>query len=97
MGDPFPYYQAEQTTERIIHPLDALTLIYQRRSGITHIVAQPVPEILAAMGDDACDAKTIAERLSLDFDFGAQDEAIAVIAARLEELAALGLLERTNA
>jgi hypothetical protein len=48
-------YRAEPANERIIMPLDAMTLIYQRRSGITHIVAEPVPEILAAMGEDVVD------------------------------------------
>ena len=87
------YYRAEPEDQRLIEPLDSMTLIYQRRSGITHIVAEPVPEILAAMGSHAVDAKTVAERLAAEFDMDAADGE-AVIAARLEELAALGLVEK---
>jgi PqqD family protein of HPr-rel-A system len=87
------YYRAESDDQRLIEPLDSLTLIYQRRSGITHIVAEPISEILVAMGVDIIDAKTIAERLALDFDLDAT-EAETVITARLEELASLGLVEK---
>lgn len=89
------YYRAESADQRLIEPLDAMTLIYQRRSGITHIVAEPVPEILAVMGVDIVDAKTIAERLALDFDLDSTD-AEAIITARLEELASLGLVEKVS-
>ncbi len=86
-------YRAEPANERIIMPLDAMTLIYQRRSGITHIVAEPVPEILAAMGGDVVDAALLAARLAAQFDLGDGIEAKAIITARLKELAALGLVE----
>jgi PqqD family protein of HPr-rel-A system len=87
-------YRAEPTDALIIEPLDLLTLIYQRRSGITHMVSEPVPQMLSAMGADAVDAATLTQRLSADFDVGEGDAAIAVIAERLEELAELGLVER---
>jgi PqqD family protein of HPr-rel-A system len=87
-------YRAEPTGALIIEPLDLLTLIYQRRSGITHMVSEPVPQMLRAMGADAVDAATLTLRLSADFDVREGDAAIAVIAERLEELAELGLVER---
>ena len=80
----------------MVEPLDAMTLIYQRRSGITHIVAEPVPEILAAMGEDAITAAELLRKLAAQFDFGGVD-AEAIVASRLEELAALGLVERDRA
>ena len=89
------YYRAEPEDQRLIEPLDSMTLIYQRRSGITHIVAEPVPEILAAMGSDVVDATTVAERLAVEFEMDVSD-AEAVVAARLEELAALGLVEKVT-
>jgi PqqD family protein of HPr-rel-A system len=89
-------YRAEPADQLLVEPLDAMTLIYQRRSGITHIVAEPVPEILAVMGDDALDAGEVATRLATQFDFDAVD-AEAIVASRLEELAALGLAERASA
>jgi PqqD family protein of HPr-rel-A system len=91
-GPPSPTYKAEPAGQLLTVPLDAMTLIYQRRSGITHIVAEPVPEILAVMGGDALRAADVAERLAVQFDFDAAD-AEAIVASRLEELAGLGLIE----
>lgn len=87
-------YRAEPADARVVEPLDAMTLVYQRRSGITHIVAEPVPELLEAMGEDALTAAELAQRLSTLFDLGEADNAEAVVLARLEELAALGLVFR---
>jgi PqqD family protein of HPr-rel-A system len=89
-------YKAEPADQLLVEPLDAMTLIYQRRSGMTHIVAQPVPEILAVMGDDAVDAAQVAARLAAQFDVEATD-AEAIVASRLDELAALGLVEPVGA
>ncbi len=86
-------YKAEAAVERLIEPLDQMTLIYQRRSGITHIVTEPVPQMLSAMGDDVMTAEALLARLSADFDLQSDDEALRAIAARLEELADLGLVE----
>lgn len=96
MAGQSPKYRAEPADQLLVEPLDAMTLIYQRRSGITHIVAEPVPEILAVMGGDALDAAEVATRLAAQFDFEARD-AKAILASRLVELAALGLLERVCA
>ena len=95
-GPQSPKYKAEAADQLLIEPLDAMTLIYQRRSGITHIVAEPVPEILAAMGEDALCALEVATRLAAQFYLEAGD-AEAIVASRLEELAALGLVERVGA
>jgi PqqD family protein of HPr-rel-A system len=91
------HYLAEAADARIIWPLDQMTLIYQRRSGITHIVADPVPQILHAMGDGPCDAALIAARMSAQYDLGDTAQARAIIAARLAELAQLGLVEQLDA
>ena len=96
VGLPNTQYRAEPADQRLIEPVDAMTLVYQRRSGITHIVAEPVPEILAAMGGDVVDAALLAARLAAKFDLGDASDAKGVIAARLEELADLGLVERVN-
>jgi PqqD family protein of HPr-rel-A system len=89
-------YRAEPADQRLIEPLDVMTLIYQRRSGITHMVAEPVPEILAAMGVETINAAAVLERLSALFDLSDADDALAVVAARLEELADLGLIDRVT-
>lgn len=96
-ASPDTKYRAEPAEARILRPLDVMTLVYQRRSGITHIVAEPVPQILEAMGEEPCSAAQIAERLSHEFDLGDAENAEKVIADRLVELATLGLVERSNA
>jgi PqqD family protein of HPr-rel-A system len=95
-GQQSPKYRTEPAAQLLVEPLDAMTLIYQRRSGITHIVAEPIPEILAVMGGDAIGASGIAQRLAAQYDIDGED-AVAAVAARLEELAALGLVERLRA
>jgi PqqD family protein of HPr-rel-A system len=89
-------YKAEPAGQLLVEPLDAMTLIYQRRSGMTHIVAEPVPQILSVMGEDVLGAVEVAARLAVQFDFDVTD-AEAIVVSRLEELAALGLLERVRA
>ena len=94
MVAPTTYYRAELASQLLVEPLDAITLIYQRRSGITHMVAEPVPEILAAMAGKAVTAAILVAKLSDQFDLGTDEDAEAVVAARLEELAELGLVHR---
>ncbi|MFD1766904.1 HPr-rel-A system PqqD family peptide chaperone [Sphingorhabdus buctiana] len=94
MGSSKVLYRAEPADQRLVEPLDMMTLIYQRRSGITHMVGEPVPQMLAAMGDDAVDAAILAKRLAKTFDLGGAADAVAVLSERLEELAELGLVER---
>jgi PqqD family protein of HPr-rel-A system len=89
-------YQAEPADQLLIEPLDAITLIYHRRSGTTHMVAEPVPEIVAAMAADVVDAPAVIARLADDFDIGAGDAAIDAVVARLEELADLGIVHRVT-
>ena len=94
MGSSKIFYRAEPADQQLVEPLDMMTLIYQRRSGITHMVGEPVPQMLAAMGDNAVDAAILAEHLAKTFDLGGAADAVAVLSERLEELAELGLVER---
>ena len=85
------YRAAAPATLRIV-PLDALTLIYHRASGITHIVDSPVPEILEALGEEALGVEALLARLSDRFDLADADSA--ALAVRLDELAQAGLVMR---
>ncbi len=64
-----------------------MTAIYDRRSGQTHVVAGAVPAILDAMGNAAADAAAIAAALGVNDD-------VALVCERLDELLAIGLVER---
>lgn len=96
MTEPIRHrYKAEPATVLLIQPLDVMTVIYHRRSGITHIVSEPVPQILQRMGRETLTCDQIVERLGVDFDFEDVD-AQSLITERLDELAALGLVERQH-
>ena len=84
------YRAAAPDTLRIV-PLDALTLIHHRASGITHIVDAPVPEILTALAVPIT-ADALLATLACEHDLADPDPA--ALAARLDELVAAGLVER---
>lgn len=88
-----------------IRPLDELTAIYHRKSGITHLVTDPVPQILEAMANGAGTVEEILAALRERYELGdvapgdgeGEGGAEAIIAARLDELAELGLIEPRGA
>lgn len=85
------YRAAAPATLRIV-PLDALTLIYHRASGITHVVDAPVPEILDALAEGPLSAEALLAALAERFELADPDPL--ALAVRLDELAAAGLVER---
>lgn len=87
-----PLYRAARPDVLRIAPLDALTLIFHRSSGITHVVDTPVPEILETLGDAELDVATLLDRLRAAYELGDADPQ--ALAARLDELVDAGLAER---
>lgn len=86
-------YRAAAPDDLRSEALGALTILFDRRSMQTHLVTQPMPEILAAMAGDRCNAALVAERLAAGFDLdGGSDDPKPLIAERLAELAAMGLV-----
>lgn len=71
--------------------MDGLSLVYHRASGITHVLASPAPEILAALAAPLSLDDLLA-RLGADFDL--IDGGREALVARLDELVAAGLVER---
>ncbi|MFC3440851.1 HPr-rel-A system PqqD family peptide chaperone [Sphingobium rhizovicinum] len=93
--DATPRYRRDSSDAVASCTLDDLVLLYHRRSGQTHMVISPVPEILAQMADGvALSAGDVHDRLAREFDLGPQDEAMVEIAAHLDALVALGLVRR---
>ncbi|NCP10701.1 MAG: HPr-rel-A system PqqD family peptide chaperone [Sphingomonadales bacterium] len=84
-------YRAAAPGATIVTPLDSLYALYDRRSGLTQLVAQPVPAILSALAEGVATPGELQARL--ERDFAVEGEAGA-LAARLDELVALGLIER---
>ncbi|USI74108.1 HPr-rel-A system PqqD family peptide chaperone [Sphingomonas morindae] len=85
-------YAAEPPATRLVVPLDAMTALYHRPSGATHLLASPLPELLDALAEGPADAATLLARLARRFDIADADPA--ALAARLDELVAIGLAQR---
>jgi len=87
-------YRAAPRGALRVEPLGELTAIFDRRSMQTHLVVSPIPEILDAMGSDACSAAILTSRLAATFDLDGDNDVQPILAERLGELAAMGLVER---
>ena len=74
-------------------PLGALEAIYHRPSGQTHIVSEPLPEILACLGHGPMTADALISRLFEGARITTLD--MQALVARLTELEAIGLVSRT--
>ena len=89
-----PKYRAGPKDDLIWHGLDSMTLLFHRPSGITHMLADPAPALLEVMDTGLLTAAEIATRLKARFDAESGADTDDIIRARLEELAALGLIAR---
>ncbi len=75
----------------LVEPLDVLTAVFHRASGVTHLLAEPAPEIMAALTDAALTQAELLAQLAERYALADADEA--ALAARLDELVAAGLVE----
>lgn len=82
-------YLAAPLSSLLIEPLDELTAVYHRASGITHLLASPAPELLRALQEPAT-ADELLVRLGRRFDLADADRG--ALLARLDELVAAGLV-----
>lgn len=80
-------YRAPPPEALRIVALDDLTAVFHRASGITHLVVSPVPELIAALAGEWCSLD------DLEAAFELVDGDRAALAAKLDELAAAGLIE----
>ena len=88
-----PIYIADAEGLRTV-VLEGLAVLFHPRSGQTHIVAPPAPEILSALADGDADLDGLLARLRERFEFD-EVEGRAAIAARLGELESAGLVRRS--
>lgn len=82
------YIADPEESVRIV-ALDGLSVLFHAPSGMTHIVAPPTPEILAALREGPADAAELLRRLSACYEVEGDD-----LAARLDELETAGLVRR---
>jgi PqqD family protein of HPr-rel-A system len=88
-----PIYIADKAGAVRHVALDGLSVLFHEPSGMTHIVAPPAPEILAALEAGPADPAELLRRLRARFDFESE-EAQGALHARLDELEAAGLVRR---
>jgi PqqD family protein of HPr-rel-A system len=88
-----PLYIADNESAVMTVALDGLSVLFHEPSGMTHIVAPPAPEILAALQAGPADAPELLARLRAHYDFEGE-EATSALHARLDELEAAGLVRR---
>ena len=69
--------------------LEGLTLFFHARSGTTHLLAPPAPQILDAIADNPADIAEILARMAWAFDLEGDAGALQ---ARLDELESAGLV-----
>ena len=87
-------YRADPPSARRVVEIEGLALAYHRPSGLTHILAPPAPELLAALAEGDGEADSLLARLARDHEIEAGEDMRAEIAARLAELEAAGLVWR---
>ena len=83
-------YRAPRADALIAAPLDEFTAVFHRASGITHLLAEPAPQILQVLGDGALTLDGLLVRLAQDYDLADADRE--ALAARLDELVVSGLV-----
>lgn len=89
-------FRAANSEDIILHLLDMMTLVFHRPSGLTHIVADPIPAILEVMQQDVLTPTQIAKALENNFNLEEGADVENVVLARLDEMHALGLVERIS-
>lgn len=87
----FDRFAAPSSETLIVTPLEGLTALYHRPSGQTHVVAEPVPEILAALAGQALSLDELLSAMGL----GDNDaEVRAGLSGHIAGLMDSGLVER---
>jgi PqqD family protein of HPr-rel-A system len=87
-----PLYRAEPIDSCHATDVEGMTLFYHRASGVTHLLASPLPEMLTLLREVPSCATTLAERLCHRLAIPCDEEAITVVTERLAELDAIGLV-----
>ena len=83
-------YRAPRADALIAAPLDEFTAVFHRASGITHLLTEPAPQILHALGEGGMTLDALLATLSVEYELADSDRE--ALAARLDELVVSGLV-----
>lgn len=81
-------FRAALPDAMLVAPLDLVTAVFHRPSGQTHLLVEPAPEILDALGGDGLTLNALREVLASRFELDDAD----ALAERVGELVAAGLV-----
>jgi PqqD family protein of HPr-rel-A system len=87
-------YRADSTDGLVVTVLDSLTAIYHRPSGITHLIGEPIPQILEALGPEALSVAELLAKLGALHPVSAEGAAVSVLQSHLDTLISIGLVQR---
>jgi len=90
-----PRYTADPPGAMPTVELDGLTALFHVRSGMTHILAAPAPQILALLAEGPATRETILARLTDRFAVESEGDVLELLEARLSELENAGLVWRS--
>lgn len=85
-------WHAPPSDQLLIEPLDGLTLVYHRESGQTHLLAEPLPQLLEMLSHGPASAEGLTDRLTRRFDLADPETAQQRVHDCLDQLAKLGLV-----
>lgn len=93
-------YQIRDIDNIKVQSLDYMSLLYDRNSGITHIIAEPAPQIIEALGNKALTPSQVEQYLQKTYDIKSDEDNDAetfehIITARLDELVDMGLANKS--
>jgi len=87
-------YRSDPADARRLVELDGVSLIYHHRSGLTHIVAPPAPQILEILDRGEADIESLLASLCNEFEIENDADSRTALKARLDELEIAGLVWR---
>lgn len=89
-----PHFRVANPNVFVLHTLDMMTLVFHKPSGLTHIVADPIPAILEVMQDGVFTPNEVVKALKNGFELEEGTDVENIVLARLDEMHILGLVER---
>lgn len=88
---PSQIWHAPAPDDMRVEAIDGLTLIYHHKSGLTHLLAEPLPQILALIGQQGASVDDLIGRLRDEFEVVDPEGLDSRVRECLSQLAALGL------
>ena len=85
-----PLYRGPPADACVTVTLEPFVAFYDRRSGSTHLLAEPAPQLLEALGAEPLTLADLRARLAAAFEL--PDVSDAALHERLHELAEAGLV-----